>query len=74
VRHIDCAAARRAIVLEWASDNGIEHSDLCGEALVDWVIEATPRHFGYSWQFSVGLIEALELLGCAGLLRSPAPA
>jgi hypothetical protein len=73
VRHIDRATARRAIVLEWASDNGIEHPDLCGEALVDWVIEATPRHFGYLWQFPVVLIEALELLGCAGLLRLPPP-
>ena len=69
-RDIDSADARRAIILEWASENGIEHHDLCGEKLADWLVEKTPAYFGYLWHFSVMLIEALELDGCAGRLRS----
>jgi hypothetical protein len=66
----DSEATRRTIILEWASENGIEHPDLCGEKLVDWLVERTPAYFGYLWHFSVILIEALELDGCAGRLRS----
>ena len=69
-RDIDRETARRAIILEWARENGIERPDLCGEKLVDWVIKVTPTHFGYFWQFPVVLIEALELDGCADPLRS----
>lgn len=68
--NIDSETARRAIILEWASENGIERPDLCGEKLVDWVVEMTPAYFGYLWHFSVMLIEALELDGRAGRLRS----
>jgi hypothetical protein len=67
---IDSETARRAIILEWAGENGIERPDLCGEKLVDWLVEMTPAYFGYLWHFSVMLIEALELDGCAGRLRS----
>jgi hypothetical protein len=67
---IDGETARRAILLEWASENGIERPDLCGEKLVDWLIEMTPAYFGYLWYFSVILIDALELDGCGGWLRS----
>jgi len=66
----DSETARRAIILEWASENGIERPDLCGEKLVDWLVAMTPAYFGYLWHFSVMLIEALELDGCAGRLRS----
>jgi hypothetical protein len=69
-RDIDRETARRAIILEWARENGIEGPDLCGERLVDWVIKVTPTHFGYFWHFPVELIEALELDGCADPLRS----
>ena len=69
---VDSETARRAIVLEWASENGIEHPDLCGEKLVDWLVEMTPVYFGYLWSFSVILIDALELDGCGGRLRSEA--
>jgi hypothetical protein len=70
-RHdIDSETARRAIILEWASENGIEHHDLCGEKLADWLVEKTPAYFGYLWDFSVALIEALELDGCGGRLRA----
>jgi hypothetical protein len=72
-RDIDSETARRAIILEWASENGIERPDLCGEKLVDWVVEKSPAYFGYLWHFSVMLIEALELDGCAGRLRSEPP-
>jgi hypothetical protein len=67
---IDSETARRAIILEWASENGIERPDLCGEKLVDWLVEMTPAYFGYLWHFSAMVIEALELDGCAGRLRS----
>jgi hypothetical protein len=69
-RDIDSDLARRSIILEWASENGIERPGLCGENLVDWLLEMTPAYFGYLWHFSVALIEALELDGCAGRLRS----
>jgi hypothetical protein len=70
---IDSETARRVIILEWASENGIEYPDLCGEKLVDWLVEKTPAYFGYLWYFSVMLIEALELDGRAGQLRSEPP-
>jgi hypothetical protein len=67
---IDSETARRGIILQWASENGIERPGLCGEKLVDWLVEMTPVYFGYQWHFSVTLIEALELDGCGGGLRS----
>lgn len=69
-RDIDRETARRDIVRQWASEHGIEHPDLSDERLVDWVIKVTPVHFGYFWHLSVMLIEALELDGRAGSLRS----
>jgi len=64
----DAKAAARAIVCEWAHDNGIERAGVQGEALADWVIEASPGHFGYSWHFGIELAEAL-LLGRGGKFR-----
>ena len=55
--------AARAIVGEWARDNGIECAGFDGEALVDWIIDASPHHFGYSWGFGIEMIETLRLLG-----------
>jgi len=59
----DPETAARTIVRAWASDNGIERAGLQGEALVDWVIEASPNHFGYTWSFGTEMIETLWLLG-----------
>jgi hypothetical protein len=50
-REIDRETARRAIILEWARENGIERPDLCDEERIDWVIEMTPAYFGYCWLF-----------------------
>jgi hypothetical protein len=55
--------AARAIVHEWAHDNGIECAGLQGEGLVDWIIDASPHHFGYSWSFGIEMVETLRLLG-----------
>jgi hypothetical protein len=57
----DSKAAALAIVCEWAHDNGIECAGMQGEALADWVIKASPSHFGYSWHFGVELVETLLL-------------
>lgn len=59
----DPQTAARAIVRAWARDNGIERAGLQEEALIDWVIEASPNHFGYKWSFETEMIEALWLLG-----------
>jgi hypothetical protein len=59
----DRETAARAIVLEWAHENGIECAGLQGDALVDWIIEASPSHFGYSWHFGIELVETLLLFG-----------
>jgi hypothetical protein len=56
-------SAPRAIVREWAHENGIEHGGLQGDALVDWVIERGPNRFGYIWSFDVEITETLWLLG-----------
>lgn len=55
--------ARRAIIRDWANENGIEQTGLQGDSLVDWVIEAGPTHFGYLWRFDVEIAETLWLLG-----------
>jgi len=60
---MDPEVVARAIVRDWAYDNGIERAGLQEEALVDWVIEASPSHFGYSWHFGIEMIETLRLLG-----------
>lgn len=65
----DPMVARRAIVLDWARENGVERPGLQGEALIDWVIEAGPNHFGYHWHFAIELAEALQLGGRAAALR-----
>lgn len=65
----DAKAAASSIVCEWAHDNGIESPGMQGEALADWVIEASPSHFGYSWHFGVELVETLRLLGRGGESR-----
>ena len=62
-------AAGRDIVLAWARDNGIACDSLEGEALVDWIIESSPEHFGFKWSFETEMIETLWLLG--RLERSP---
>jgi hypothetical protein len=64
----DAEAARRGIILAWASENGVGHAGLKGDALVDWVIENGPAEFGYWWSFEVELAEALQLAGRAGKL------
>ena len=68
--NMNSEAARRAIILEWASEHGIERPDLSSDKLIDWLLEKGPAYFGYLWHFSVMLIEALELDGCGGRLRS----
>jgi len=65
----DPETAARAIVGAWAHDNGIEHAGLQGEALVDWVVEASPNHFGYRWSFETEMIETLWLRGRMAPLR-----
>ena len=59
----DAEATARAIVLQWAHDNGIECAGFHGEAVVDWIIDASPSHFGYAWDFGIEMIETLLLLG-----------
>jgi hypothetical protein len=59
----DAAAARRAIILDWANANGIEHGGLRGDALVDWMVTQGPNQFGYLWAFGVELLDALRLQG-----------
>jgi len=61
----DVETATRAIINCWASENGIEWNRLRGEALIDWIIEAGPGHFGYTWSFDIELAETLWLLGRA---------
>lgn len=61
--------AARCIVRTWARDNGIEHPGLPEEALIDWIIDASPNHFGYRWSIETEMIEALWLLG----RRAPSP-
>jgi len=34
-----------------------------GEALVDWIIESAPAHFGYKWSLETEMDESLLLLG-----------
>ena len=65
----DPEAAARAIVRDWAHDNGIERAGLHGEALVDWIIEASPNDFGYTWSFETEMIETLWLLGRLAAFR-----
>jgi len=65
----DVEAAARDIVLEWARESGIECPGLQGEALADWIIEASPSHFGYRWSFGIEMIETLWLLGRVGEVR-----
>ena len=60
---MDAEATARTIVREWAHDNGIECAGFHGEAVVDWIIEASPSHFGYAWDFGIEMIETLLLLG-----------
>jgi hypothetical protein len=55
----------RSIIGHWARENGIESPGLEGEALADWIIEAGPGHFGYTWSFDVELAGTLWLLGKA---------
>jgi hypothetical protein len=59
----DPKATRRAIILDWANANGIEHASLDGDALVDWIITQGPNQFGYIWPFGVELLETLQLRG-----------
>jgi hypothetical protein len=62
-------AGARAIICDWAHNNGIEHAGLEGQALVDWLIEAGPSRFGYMWSFEDEIIDHLLLLGRAAGLR-----
>jgi hypothetical protein len=66
----DPKAACRAIILDWAIANGIEHAGLRGDALIDWIIAEGPNHFGYFWPFGVELIDALRLQGCLSPARA----
>ena len=59
----DRKAAARAIIRDWARDNGIERAGFEGDALVDWIIGASPEHFGYPWSFEIEMTETLWLLG-----------
>lgn len=62
--------AERAIVLDWAQENGIGRDGLEGDALVDWVLAEGPNRFGYRWDFAVELADALLMskraVGSAG--------
>jgi hypothetical protein len=69
----DPRSARRAIILDWANANGIEHGGLRRDALADWIIEAGPNQFGYLWHFGVELIDALRLQARAAPLRGNGP-
>jgi hypothetical protein len=40
-------------ILEWAAVNGIEHPDLTGSALAQWIVESGPARFGYVWHADV---------------------
>ncbi|MBF0335926.1 MAG: tfuA domain protein [Alphaproteobacteria bacterium] len=43
-------------VAAWLAHQGISHPDRTGDALVDWVVDAGPPHFGYGkWCFEVEL-------------------
>lgn len=70
----DPKVVRRAIILDWASTNGIEYAGLQGDALIDWIIAQGPNQFGYLWPFGVELIESLRLQGCrASVLMGAVP-
>jgi hypothetical protein len=68
----DTKATRRAIILDWASENGIEYAGLQADALVDWIIAQGPNQFGYVWPFGVELIETLRLQGWRASMRQGA--
>ena len=59
----DPKAAARAIIQDWIQENAIESPPLQGEALVNWVIDASPGHFGYIWDFAIEMIETLWISG-----------
>jgi hypothetical protein len=59
----DPKAARRAIILDWANANGIEHAGLRADALIDWIVAEGPNQFGYLWPFGIELIDTLRLQG-----------
>ena len=60
------------MILDWANTNGVEHEDLRGDALVDWIIAAGPNHFGFLWHFGVELIDHLRLRGYGGAQKTEA--
>jgi hypothetical protein len=68
----DPVAARRAVILDWARENGISHAALRGTALVEWIVSQGPNHFGYLWNFGVELIDELRLRGYRAPFQSEA--
>ena len=56
-------SSTRAIILDWALGHSIQCDGCEGEALAEWVIESSPKHFGYKWAFDDELTETMWLLG-----------
>jgi len=50
-------------ILEWAAANGIDHPELTGSDLAEWIVEAGPDGFGYIWYADAEIALSLKAEG-----------
>jgi hypothetical protein len=69
---------RPRLLAEWARESGVSYpSDAVGDspadlALMVWLIEKGPHHFGVDWCLESALLEELQITGIAARLISKA--